>query len=175
MVSLVNSHSNATSRRWHLWEIDLRFALGLPPGWFQAQRQGGAGKSHLELGPGGEVVCAPGAKPVPVRDSRQLRRQAVVVVPGAAHSVITPGNSLAEQCRSPARPCTVGALFRRASPTQQLAGRSSPRVANVAEEHALVSVRIVADLADRHLPPLPRSTFKSATATIDSCSTTISD
>ena len=32
MVSLVNSHTNATSRRWHLWEIDLRFAPGLPPG-----------------------------------------------------------------------------------------------------------------------------------------------
>ena len=33
MVSLVNSHTNATSRRWHLWEIDLRFAPELPPGW----------------------------------------------------------------------------------------------------------------------------------------------
>jgi hypothetical protein len=28
----VNSNSNATSRRWQLWEIDLRFAPGLPPG-----------------------------------------------------------------------------------------------------------------------------------------------
>ena len=27
MVSLVNSHTNATSKRWHLWEIDSRFAL----------------------------------------------------------------------------------------------------------------------------------------------------
>ena len=33
MVSSVNSHTNATSRRWHLWEIDLIFAHGLPPGW----------------------------------------------------------------------------------------------------------------------------------------------
>ena len=33
MFSRVNSHSNATSQRWHLWEIDLRFAHGLPPGW----------------------------------------------------------------------------------------------------------------------------------------------
>ena len=33
MVSLLKSHSNATSRRQHLWEIDLRFAPGLPPGW----------------------------------------------------------------------------------------------------------------------------------------------
>jgi len=32
MVSLVNSHTNATSIGWHLWEIDLRFAPGLPPG-----------------------------------------------------------------------------------------------------------------------------------------------
>ena len=34
MVSLVNSHTNATRIGWHLWEIDLRFAPGLPPGWF---------------------------------------------------------------------------------------------------------------------------------------------
>ena len=33
MVSLVNSHKNATRIGWRLWEIDLRFAPGLPPGW----------------------------------------------------------------------------------------------------------------------------------------------
>ena len=33
MFFLVNSHANATSKRWHLWEIDLRFAPGSPPGW----------------------------------------------------------------------------------------------------------------------------------------------
>ena len=33
MVSLVNSHTNAISKRWHLWEIDLRFALNTTPGW----------------------------------------------------------------------------------------------------------------------------------------------
>ena len=33
MVSLVNSRTNATSKRWHLWEIDLEIAPGLPPGW----------------------------------------------------------------------------------------------------------------------------------------------
>ena len=33
MVSLVNSHSNATSRRKHLLDVDLGFASGLPPGW----------------------------------------------------------------------------------------------------------------------------------------------
>ena len=33
MVDLVNSHTNATSKRWHLWEIDLRFALNSTPGW----------------------------------------------------------------------------------------------------------------------------------------------
>ena len=33
MVSLVNTHTNATRIGWHLWEIDLRFAPGLPPGW----------------------------------------------------------------------------------------------------------------------------------------------
>ena len=30
---LVNSHTNATRIGWHLWEIDLRFAPGLPLGW----------------------------------------------------------------------------------------------------------------------------------------------
>ena len=34
MVSSVNSHTNAPPWRWHLWEIDYRFAPGLPPGWF---------------------------------------------------------------------------------------------------------------------------------------------
>jgi len=44
VVSLVNSHTNATRIGWHLWEIDLRFAPGLPQGWFQLeawQRGGG--------------------------------------------------------------------------------------------------------------------------------------
>ena len=33
MVSLVNSNTNATSNRLHLWEIDLSFALRSTPGW----------------------------------------------------------------------------------------------------------------------------------------------
>ena len=33
IVCVVNSHTNATSKRWHLWEIDLRFALNSTPGW----------------------------------------------------------------------------------------------------------------------------------------------
>ena len=32
MVWLVNFHTHATRIGWHLWEIDLRFAPGLPPG-----------------------------------------------------------------------------------------------------------------------------------------------
>ena len=32
MVSLANSHTNATSKRWHLWEIDSRVALNSTPG-----------------------------------------------------------------------------------------------------------------------------------------------
>ena len=41
MVSLVNPHTNATSNRWHLsrwhlWEIDLRFALNSTPGWIDS-------------------------------------------------------------------------------------------------------------------------------------------
>ena len=33
MVSLVNSNSSATRIVWNMWEIDLRFAPELPPGW----------------------------------------------------------------------------------------------------------------------------------------------
>jgi len=37
--SMVSSaHTNATRIGWHLWEIDLRFAPGLPPGWRQQHR-----------------------------------------------------------------------------------------------------------------------------------------
>ena len=32
-VSLVNFHTNASSKRWHLWEIDLGFALSSTAGW----------------------------------------------------------------------------------------------------------------------------------------------
>jgi len=32
MIYLVNSHTNATSKRWHLWGIDLRFARNSTPG-----------------------------------------------------------------------------------------------------------------------------------------------
>jgi len=40
---LVNSHTNATRIRWQLWETDLRFAPGLPPGWNLACREGSQG------------------------------------------------------------------------------------------------------------------------------------
>ena len=33
MVYSVNSHTNANSKRWHLWETGLRFALNSTPGW----------------------------------------------------------------------------------------------------------------------------------------------
>ena len=38
MVSLVNFHTNPARIGWHLWEIDLRFATGLPPGWWPVAR-----------------------------------------------------------------------------------------------------------------------------------------
>ena len=38
MVSLVNSHTHATRIGWHLREIDLRFAPGLPLGWAAYRR-----------------------------------------------------------------------------------------------------------------------------------------
>ena len=38
MISLVDSHTNATSKTWHLWEIDLRFALNSTPGWGRCRK-----------------------------------------------------------------------------------------------------------------------------------------
>ena len=35
MVASDNSHTNATRIGWPVWEDDLRFAPGLPPGWLQ--------------------------------------------------------------------------------------------------------------------------------------------
>ena len=46
IVSLVNSHTNAARIGWHLWEIDLRFAPGLPQG--RSQILMGHLVSHLE-------------------------------------------------------------------------------------------------------------------------------
>jgi len=40
MVFLVNSHTNATSNGWHLWEIDLRLALHSTLGWDKIQARG---------------------------------------------------------------------------------------------------------------------------------------
>jgi len=39
MVSLVNSHTNATRVGWHLWEIDLRFPLNSTPGWSRSKEE----------------------------------------------------------------------------------------------------------------------------------------
>ena len=50
MVSLVNSHTNATSKRWHLWEVDLRFAHGLPPGrYYRAPEYDEGGEVSLPI------------------------------------------------------------------------------------------------------------------------------
>ena len=49
MVYLVDSHTNATSERWHLWEIDSRFAPGLPPGWFSMVVQRGGRRATTSL------------------------------------------------------------------------------------------------------------------------------
>ena len=57
MVSLVNSHTNATSIGWHLWQINLRFAPGLPPGWKYAR--GGQGFAPL---PSSEARCGGGTR-----------------------------------------------------------------------------------------------------------------
>jgi len=52
MVSLVNS---TTRIGWQLWEIDLRFAPGLPPGWSHSQTRqsrvsSAASPSHASTG-----------------------------------------------------------------------------------------------------------------------------
>ena len=70
MVYVVNFHTNATSKRWHLWEIDLGFVLNSTPGWLRGEdtadrrrarsgvgrlssaavgRQGGARSLHLVI------------------------------------------------------------------------------------------------------------------------------
>ena len=51
MVSLVNSHTNATRIGWRLWEIDLRFAPGLPPGWLRILQTGCHGAIDTTQGP----------------------------------------------------------------------------------------------------------------------------
>jgi len=56
MVSLVNSHTNATRTGWHLWEIDLRFAYGLPPGW-RLVRGMATASLRAESGRGSEGAC----------------------------------------------------------------------------------------------------------------------
>ena len=63
VVSLVNSHTNTTRIGWHLWEINLRFAPGLPPGWRTA-------------GGGGVGRQASAACPHPSRRGRPRRKLA---------------------------------------------------------------------------------------------------
>jgi hypothetical protein len=72
MLSLVNSHSMATSRRKHRWEIDLRFDTGLPAGWYLASitgfvPEGGADSVPLKVENG---VFQPALKVLGVRASR---------------------------------------------------------------------------------------------------------
>ena len=65
MVSLVNSDANATRIGWHLWEIDLIFAPGLPPGWLREATappvlpgtlSGKGEDAHLLRSPRGEAI-----------------------------------------------------------------------------------------------------------------------
>ena len=52
MVSLVTSHTNATSKRWHLWEIDLRFTLNSTPGRLHLDELGQGAVDEVLEGPG---------------------------------------------------------------------------------------------------------------------------
>ena len=47
MVSLVDSHTNATSKRWHLWEINLKFALNSTPGWREGSHELDQAKARI--------------------------------------------------------------------------------------------------------------------------------
>ena len=51
MVSYVNSSTNATLKRWLLWEIDSRFALNSTPGCcrWEASLEGNANKLYKIL------------------------------------------------------------------------------------------------------------------------------
>ena len=60
MVSLVNSHTNATRIGWHMWVIDLRFAHGLPPGWVAAHGHVSQGVLLPRLELFACRACAPG-------------------------------------------------------------------------------------------------------------------
>ena len=52
MVSLVKFHTNATSKRWHLWGVNLIFALGLPLGWVTLSNLLESSRSFERKGPG---------------------------------------------------------------------------------------------------------------------------
>jgi len=82
MVAAVNSHTNATSKRWHLWEIDLRFAPGSPPGWVGSVE-----------GDWGGFSAAPISALVWPHDAHAL--------PAAASRVVTASPSRASSQRSP--------------------------------------------------------------------------
>ena len=58
MVSLANPHTNTTSKRWHLWEIDLRFALNSTPGWFGEESGPKGAVWRTSRGPRGTVGLA---------------------------------------------------------------------------------------------------------------------
>ena len=57
MVSLINSHTNATRLGWHIRETDWQFASGLPSGWVQRLSIEWDLVDHRAAVPGVKVVC----------------------------------------------------------------------------------------------------------------------
>ena len=70
-MTRVNSHTNATSKRWHLWDVDLRFALNSTPGWLSVLPPSRAWQDPLPERP--HVVRAAPLHPVPGRDPERHR------------------------------------------------------------------------------------------------------
>jgi len=85
MVSFVNSHTNATRIGWHMWEIDLRFAPGLPPGWGDTRSRSLAPNSLRSMafggGTGGGIAGCDDEHKICVPLAHMSRRKMLAAVP----------------------------------------------------------------------------------------------
>jgi len=82
MVSLVNSHTNATRIGWHMWEIDLRFAPVVYPEWLTWLGTWAGGKVES----GGPSVRRSLGRYVPMSTKRSARK-VDIRLPGSASQI----------------------------------------------------------------------------------------